>query len=118
MIMFRAWEINKIDKQNPLPDRKIIPEVYFRHTEKIMLYLAKYIIQSIVFIIMKYWFIALTKTKKWLWKSLPRFYNLFIKKINDTETQNDSFFRRAVLESKVKIRKIKENVRREHGEKR
>ena len=116
MIMFRAWRIDKAEELSSLPTRKIVPEVYFRHIEQIGLYLAKYIIQSIVFIVMKYWFIALTKIKKWIGKSLPKLYHFFYKKTESVEPQNDSFFRKAVLESKIKIRKIKENVRREHGE--
>lgn len=116
MIMFRTWEINKAKDSNPLPTRKIVPEVYFRHIEQIVLYLTKYIIQSVVFVVMKYWFIILTKTKKWIGKSLPKLYRFFYKESIKIETQNDSFFRKAILESKIKIRKIKENVRREHGE--
>lgn len=115
--MFRAWEIKKVEDLNSLPTRKIVPEIYFRHIEKIMLYLAKYIIQSIVFLFMKYWFIILTKTKKGLGKHWPKVYSFFRKGKEMTTPQKNSFFQRAVMESKIKIRKIKENVKKEHGEK-
>jgi hypothetical protein len=118
MIMFQAWEIKKAEGLKPQLNKKIIPEIYFRHVEKIMLYLAKHIIQSIVLIIVKYYFIFSTKFKKWIGKNWPRVYYFFKKKeVMNTEIQKNSFFRKAVLESRVKIKKIKENVRREHEEK-
>lgn len=117
MIIFRAWEIKKIGDEKSLPTRKLVPEIYFRHVEKIILYLTKYIVQTVVFVFMKYWFIFLTKTKIWAGKNLPKIYNFFDKKsgVDNSLPQTHSFLRRAVLESKAKIRKIKENVKKEHG---
>jgi hypothetical protein len=118
MMMFRAWEIKKVEVKNPLPIRKMVPEIYFRRVERIMLYLTKHIIEWIVLMVVKYYFILSTKSKMWVEKNWPRFYNFFNKKTNkDTEPEKNSFFRKAILESKVKIQKIKENVRKEHEKK-
>ncbi|HLP86707.1 MAG TPA: hypothetical protein VK153_02420 [Candidatus Paceibacterota bacterium] len=117
MMLFRAWEIRKIKDENSLPNRKIIPEVYFRHVEKIMLYLTKYVIQSIVLVVVKYWFIAYTKTSKWISENWPKVHNFFQKKPEDnTIPRKNSFVQRAILESKIKIKRMKEKVLREHGE--
>jgi hypothetical protein len=115
--MFRAWEMSKVEVENPLPTRKIIPEIYFRHVEKIMLYLTKHIIQWVILVAAKYYFILSTKGKKWIKDNLPKIYKFLKNKTNETQPENNSFFRRAVLESRVKIRKVKEKVKREHEEK-
>ena len=116
MLMFRAWEIKTSQINKPLPEQKNFPKLYFRHMEKIMLYLAKYIIQWIVLVVVKYWFIVTTKIKKWGEKNLPKIYLFFKgkpKKVEDLKIKH-SFVRRAVLESKTKIRHIKEKIRKEH----
>jgi hypothetical protein len=118
MLSYRAWEIKTLQADPSISPRKLIPEMYFRHLEKIMLHLAKHIIQWIVLKVVKYWFILITKVKKWTAKKLPKILEFLKKKEEEikTEQQKDSFFRKAVLESKSKIRRIKENVRREHGD--
>jgi hypothetical protein len=117
MIIFRAWEIKKVETSIPLPSREIVPKVYFRHIEKIVLYLTKYIIQSIVFISVKYWFIGLTKIKKWGLKNWPKVYKFFKKNRVDVNPARNSFIRKTILESKIRIKSIKEKVKREHGDK-
>lgn len=117
MMMFRAWELSKQSTEETQPARKIIPEIYFRHIEKIMLYLAKHIIQSIVFVVMKYWFIVLTKIKSWAVKNWPKVYKFFRHQKEESDKPKNSFVQKAILESKIRIRSIKEKVRREHEEK-
>jgi hypothetical protein len=114
MLSFRAWEIKTLRENPAVSPRKLLPEVYFRHIEKIMLYLAKHIIQSIVLMVVKYWFIVVTKTKKWIKKNWPKISKFLKKEAKDINQQKNSFVRRAILESKTKIRRIKEKVRREH----
>lgn len=117
MIIFQAWEMSKVETENPSPTRKIIPEIYFRHVEKIMLYLTKHIIQLVVLVVVKYYFILSTKAKKWIANNLPKVYKFFNKKVANDQPQKNSFFRKAVLESKIKIKKIKDNVKKEHEKK-
>jgi hypothetical protein len=115
MVMFRAWEI-KTSRFETSPNRRnIFPEIYFRHIEKIMLYLTKHIIQWVVLILVKYWFIIYTKTKKWTCNNLPKIHKFFKKRTGEITEQKNSFIRRAVLESRIKIRNIKEKVRKDHA---
>ncbi len=114
MIMFRAWEIETSRTEKALSARKIVPEIYFRHIEKIVLYLTKHIVQWIVLVVVKYWYIFFTKTKKWTKNNLPKISNYFRSKAKNIKKQNDSFVKRAINESKTKIKRIKEKVRKEH----
>jgi len=112
--MFRAWEIKTSRVETSPKNGRIFPEIYFRHIEKIMLYLTKHIIQWIVLKLVKYWFILYTKTKKWTCNNLPKIHSFFKKKTREIDQNRNSFIRRAVLESKMKIRGIKEKIRKEH----
>ncbi|MCX6754379.1 MAG: hypothetical protein NTU81_00930 [Candidatus Nomurabacteria bacterium] len=114
MMMFRAWEIETSRIERPDSSKQIVPELSFRYIEKIILYLVKHILQSIVLMLVKTWFIVITKTKKWTKKNLPKIAKFFKKKSKDLEKQRDSFVRRAIIESKTKIKRIKEKVRKEH----
>ncbi len=117
MLSYRAWEIKVLREEPSIPRSKIIPEMYFRHLEKIMLHLAKHIIQWVVLMVVKGLFIITTKTKKWIGMNWPKVYSFFSKKNGEPDPlQKPSFVRRAVLESKMKIRRIKEKVKHEHGE--
>ena len=117
MLMFRAWEIKTSRVERPLSTTNIFPEIYFRQVEKIMLYLAKHVIQWIVLVTVKYWFILITKTKKWISNNSPRIHNFLKKKVKDVSLQNDTFVSRAILESKIKIKRMKERIKKDHEEK-
>lgn len=116
MLIFRAWEIRTSRVEKSLSNIETFPKMQFRHVEKIMLYLAKLVIQWIVLIVVKYWFIISTKTKNWIGRNLPKIYEFFKEKTKDINQQKNSFVSRAVLESKIKIRRIKEKVKKEHGD--
>lgn len=92
-----------------------MPDLSFRHVEKNMLYLAKHILQNIVLFIVKYWFIGVGKFKRWI---MPKINSYFGKKEEtSTEIKKLSFFKRAILESKAKIKRMKEKVKREQEQK-
>lgn len=117
MLMYRAWEIKTLQVEMPVTIGDLFPEIHFRHIEKFMLYLAKHVIQWIVLVVVKYWFIVSTKAKKWIGKKLPKIHNFFSKKKELPDPfQKPSFVQRAVLESKIKIKRIREKVKKEHGE--
>jgi len=116
MLSFRAWEIKTLQTEPGISQRKLVPELYFRHVEKIMLHLVKYLIQWIVVMVVKYWFIIYTKTKMWAVKNWPKIYNLFKRKEDDANPQKYTFMERARLELKAKIRHTKEKVRQAHKE--
>ena len=114
MLTFRAWEIRTL-RINPENIEPAVPEISFRHIEKSMLYFTKHIVQGIVLSVVKYWFIIITKTKKWISDNWPKMHDYFKKKVvTSNETTTPSFFHRAVLESKAKIKRIKEKVKKEH----
>jgi hypothetical protein len=114
MLFFRTWEINNSHVLKPEAPKKVIPEIYFRQIEKIMLYLTKHVVQWIVLVVVRYWFIISTKTKKWVCKNLPKVNKYFKKAPKEIDDKRISFVKRAVIESKIKIRRIKEKVRKEH----
>lgn len=116
MLMFRAWEIKTSQIEKSLLEREIFPKIYFRHVEKIMLYSTKQGILWVVLVVVKYWFILHVKTKKWTGKNLPKIYKFFRIKTKDIGQQKSSFVSRAIFESKIKIKHIREKVRKEHEE--
>lgn len=109
MIFLKAWKIQT--NPNQVEENKInIPELPFRHLEKNMLYFIKHLLQGIILVFVKYWFIVLTKTKKWFNEKLPKI-NAYFKKNKDKVTSyRHSFVKKAILESRVKIKHIKEKV--------
>jgi len=117
MLMFRSWEIqnNKIVIEENR--EKHIPELSFKYIESIFLYTIKHIVQWIVLFIVKLWFIIITKSSIWLQNKLPKLNKLFKKKErNGTDSRKISFVERAVMESKIKIKKVKEKIKKDHEE--
>ncbi len=117
MLVFRAWELRNGHVTMP-QETCTIPEFSFRQFEKYVLYLTKRVVQWIVLIAVKYWFISVTKFKKWIADKWPR-VNAFFQTTpkQDSATARPSYIRRAVAESRVKIRRVKEKIKREHAEK-
>ena len=76
MLAWKAWEIRTSRVAIEENSKIVLPDVPFRHVEKNMLYLAKHIIQSLLLVIVKYWFISTTKTKKSLKQFLKYSYPL------------------------------------------
>lgn len=118
MLLFRSWEIRTSRVKTPDENLNIsLPDLPFRHLEKIMLYLTKHIIQTVVLAFAKCWFTILAKIKKWLNYKWPKISSIFKKNKNNNTSYRHSFIKKALLESKAKIKYIKEKVREEHGEK-
>ncbi len=115
MLLFRAWEIrtNRIVIEEDKP--KYTPELSFRYFEKIILYMTKHIIQWIVLSSVKIWFIVTTKIQFWFKNKMPKINKFFQKKQN-TDSRKISFVERAVMESKIKIKRVKEKIKKEHEE--
>lgn len=112
MLYYRAWQIDKMGQDNFGTQRKLPPELYFRHIEKIMLYLTKYAVQWVILSGAKGWFKIKAKTNKWIQKNSPKIHKFFEKK----ESTKKTFVGKAILESKIKIRRIKERIEREVSE--
>jgi len=116
MLLFRAWEIrtNRITIEEVKP--KYTPELSFRRIEKIVLFLLKHLVQWIVLSSVKAWYTTTTKIKIWLQNKLPKINRFFHKKA-PTDSRKISFIQRAVIESKIKIKRAKEKIKKEHEEK-
>ena len=113
VILFQAWEI-KTERINSVEVAKIrLPKIPFRHIEKNMLYWTKHIILGLVLVSVKYWFIISTKFKKWFDEKWPKINAYFKKKKDGMVSYRHSFVKKAILESKVKIKRIKEKVKEE-----
>ncbi len=118
MLIFRAWQIRTdrliIQEENAA----FTPKLSFRYIEMIMLYIAKHVVQWIVLSVVKLWYLIVTKSKILLQNKLPQIHNFFKKKeASGTDSRKISFVERAVMESKIKIKRVKEKIRMEHEEK-
>ncbi len=113
MLSFRAWQIRTGRVNIEGSGELAMPEVGFRHLEKNMLYLTKHIVQWLVLSAVKYWLIFVTKTKKWISENWPKFHAYFQKKPQSPDAK-PTFIQRSIRESKIKIKRIKEKVKRDH----
>lgn len=116
MLSFRAWEIRTdrvvIEEDKP----KFTRELSFRRFEKIALYVTKHIVQWVVLSFVKIWFTVATKVKIWMKNKLPKIAKFFQRKEKFTDSRKISFVERAVMESKIKIKRVKEKIKKEHEE--
>jgi len=113
MLFSKAWEIETSRIKAPEKKELAIPELPFRHLEKNMLYLTKYIVQELVLFVVKYWFVFTTKLKVWFNEKWPKIDSYFSKKTDPSKSYRHSFVQKAILESKAKIKNIKAKVKRE-----
>lgn len=116
MLLFRAWEIRTSRITTTREENRHVPELSFRYFEKIFLFLAKHIIQWIVLFSVKSWYLIVAKTKILFQNKLPKINKLFTKKTNGTDSRKISFVERAIMESKIKIKKVKEKIKKDHEE--
>lgn len=113
VLAFRAWELRTGQAEKEIVDSPV-QHLSIRQIEKIMLYLLKYFIQGLVLTVVKYWFTTTTKVSIWLKEKFPKINSLFIKKPQNTNPQRPSFVTKALLESKSKIKRLKQKIREEH----
>ncbi len=116
ILAFQSWKIQKAYVRVNESSNQTLLNVPFRHIEKSMLYLTKHIIQWLIIVVVKYWFIAYTKFKKFIREKWPKIYSYFKNIVSKSdESTPPSFVHRAVIESKIKIRRVKEKIIKEHG---
>ncbi len=117
MLLFRAWEIRTNRIKISEEKEKYTPELSFKKIEKVFLILAKYTIQWIVLSSVKLWFKTNSKIKLFIQNKLPKINKFFTKEAKIEDPRKISFIQRAVIESKIKIKKVKEKIKKEHEEK-
>ncbi|MEY2671819.1 MAG: hypothetical protein RL687_236 [Candidatus Parcubacteria bacterium] len=114
VLAFRAWELRTGQIDAEIAESPV-QHLSLRQIEKIMLYLLKHFIQGLILVVVKYWFITVTKVSVWLKEKWPKVNDIFKKKPQSTVPQKPSFVTKAILESKSKIKRLKQKIREEHA---
>jgi H+/gluconate symporter-like permease len=115
MLFYRAWEIRTSRIAVKEERENYLPKLSLKEVEKIALHVIKHVIQSIVIFTVKGWFLFITKTKILIQNKSPKIHKFFQKKTN-IDSRKISFVERAIIESKIKIKKVKEKIKKEHEE--
>jgi hypothetical protein len=120
-VSYRAWQMRRLGARSMESNINYAESFSFRNIEKVMLYWANRTVVGVVGFVVKYWFTITTKTKKWIAESLPKVHKI-IEKVdkvpNNTLVKPRTFIRKTILESRAKIRRVREKVKMEHEEKR
>ena len=114
MLNYRAWKIQTA--QSFATENIYINEIKipFRRVEKVLKHLTRRGIQIVVVFFAKYWFIVVIKTKKKANEVWPRIHDYLVRKKLANKTGN-IFLKRIMAESKMRIRYVREKVKRENG---
>ena len=112
ILAYQAEKIRKSKIEKPPKEKNFLPIVYFRQVEKIVLYWVKRWIQWLILTIVKYWTILVEESKKIVNKKLPKTKEFF-KKLK-RKRNNGAFFRKAKIESKFKIKRLREKIKKEY----
>lgn len=113
MLNYSAWQVKNGERGKERTWMLVFPPI--RHIEKYLLYFLKHFIQKVILFCVKYWFLFITKIKKWIIENWPKIKNRFSKnKKEEIYPKSPSFLRRAVFESKVKIKRIRQKIKEEN----
>ena len=115
MLLFRAWEIKTMRVIPIINKEEKRLEISFRYLEKNFLYIIKKLIIITVTIIAKYWIIIVTKIKKEVSENWPKIHKLFESKPKEIMPRKHSFLSQTILESKARISRIKEKIKKDHA---
>lgn len=95
MLSYQAWEIKTLRTDKNNNEHRIMPEIYFRHLEKTALYLIKNIVQWVILMAVKYWYVSSTKTKKWINKNWPKIANFLKTKAKDIDFKKKFIYKKS-----------------------
>ena len=110
VLSYSAWEVRTgVRTHSDTPALT----VSLKNAEKYSLYTLKHLVQSFVISVVKYWFLAIVKTRKWIAEKWPRVHKIIRRKPVETNAKH-TFVSRSIAESKVKIKRIKERIKKEH----
>jgi len=119
ILSFSAWEVRNNLRQEKRSFKITLPNT--EQLEKFFLVSLKEIIQGLLLLLVKYWVIFVTKIKKWFIINWPKIKARFYKnKIQKEEgyPKSPSFVKRAIFESKIKIKRIKDKIKEDNDMKR
>ncbi len=115
ILAYSAWQV-RAGMRNQNRDWKIVfPPI--RQLEKYLLYSLKHLIQHLVLSIVKYWILGMIKIKKWFIENWPKIKARLRKnkpKLEPTYPKSPSFVRRAVFESKIMIKRMKQKIKHDN----
>jgi hypothetical protein len=114
MLIFRAWEIKTMRVNPELNKNATSPKISFRYIEKSFLYIVRRIIFIVILTCVKYWLIITTKIKKQISENWPKVHIFFQGKPKEITPRKHSFISQTILESRVRISKLKEKIKKEH----
>ena len=114
MLIFRSWEIKTMRFDNSLNTNKRNFVVSFKDIEKSFLYIIRRIIFVVILTCVKYWLIITTKIRKRIIENWPKVHNLFKSKEKELTPKKHSFVSQTILESKARISKLREKIKKEH----
>ena len=114
MLIFRSWEIKTMRFDLQLNTNRRGQGFSFNTIEKSFLYIIRRIVFVVVLTCVKYWLIITTKIKKRVSENWPKIHNFFQSKPKEIIPRKHSFVSQTILESKARISKLKEKIKKEH----
>jgi hypothetical protein len=111
VLCYSAWEA-QTETRMPV-GRPPMKKISVRQMERYMLYFLRHFLQLLVLLVVKYWFLALTKAKKFIVEKLPKFHT-WLKSVFVNTSGRPSFFSRMSSDLKVKISHMKDNIKKDH----
>ena len=115
VLSYRSWEIRSGNEIVAHTIGNPLSKTSLKNFEKNALHFLKYCVQKVLLVGAKYWFTIRIRTKKFLMEKWPKVYRIFEKKpIEMIAPQKPSFFTKALLESKVKIKRLKKKIHEDH----
>jgi hypothetical protein len=111
MVSYKAWTLRSLPASEIGNTIDYSETFSFRNIEKVVLYWAKHVAVGLVLVVVKYSFTFITKARKWLSEHRPK-HAAEIAGLQIAKPY--SFMRRTIIEAKIKIKRVKEKIRREH----
>ena len=115
ILAYSAGQVNAGLRNENREWKIVFPPI--RQLEKYLLYSLKHLIQNLILGIVKYWILGMIKIKKWFIENWPKIKARLKKnkvKIETTYPKSPSFIRRAVFESKIKIKRLKQKIKHDN----
>ncbi len=113
---YRVWQMRNSQEVVVFEVKNPASHITLRKIELGILHFLKYCMQKVIIISAKYWFLATAKSKKFISERWPKIHSIFQKKtVIPSEIQQPSFFAKALMESKIKVRHLRKKIKEDHA---
>lgn len=114
ILYLQIWKLQtgKVEHVSEQEARPILAD--YKRIEKITLYVVKNITFVFILITVKYWYLMTTKLKKWFEEKKPAIVSILKIKQKEPKEFKPTFIRRAIFELKIRIKRIKQAIKKEH----